>query len=193
MDRGYQSHNHFDQWQHDGKMFMCRIKAGTKKTIVKKNRVAPDSIVFFDATVVLGTTANNITKQPVRVVGYEADRVKYWIAANRHDLNAEQIAAAYKLRWNIENFFAWCRACHQLSHMTEAARCMAPRKETARLSYLVAIARYCLSLAKKFSIIARSLYRFLSYERWSMRLFIGGITASTCAFSKTFSTRSAAS
>ena len=117
MDRGCQSHNHFDQWQHDGKMFMCRIKASTKKTIVKKKRVAPDSIVFFDATVVLGTTANNITKQPVRVVGYEADRVKYWIAANRHDLNAEQIAAAYKLRWNIENFFAWCKRHLKVYHL----------------------------------------------------------------------------
>ena len=31
MDRGYQSHKHFDQWQRDRKLFMCRIKASTKK------------------------------------------------------------------------------------------------------------------------------------------------------------------
>ncbi|BBO72648.1 hypothetical protein DSCW_00650 [Desulfosarcina widdelii] len=43
-------------------------------------------------------------------VGYEVDRVKYRIATNRYDLSSEQIAQAYKLRWNIENFFAlWKR------------------------------------------------------------------------------------
>jgi hypothetical protein len=26
MDRGYQSHAHFDQWQTDEKHFVCRIK-----------------------------------------------------------------------------------------------------------------------------------------------------------------------
>ena len=33
--------------------------------------------------------------------------VLWWIATNRYDLSAEQIAAAYKLRWDIENFFGW--------------------------------------------------------------------------------------
>jgi hypothetical protein len=49
------------------------------------------------------------------------------------------------------------RACPQLSQMTLAARWMAPRKCTARLSYRVAIARNCFSLAKKFSIRWRAL------------------------------------
>jgi len=47
------------------------------------------------------------------------------------------------------------RACRQFSHMTAAARCIPPRKEEARLSYLVAIARYCLSFWKKFSTRCR--------------------------------------
>jgi hypothetical protein len=117
MDRGYQSHNHFDQWQLDGKLFMCRIKANTKKSIVKKNHITPDSIVFFDAIVVLGTTKINQTKEPLRLVGYEVDRVKYWIATNRNDLTAEQIAAAYKLRWDIENFFAWWKRHLKVYHL----------------------------------------------------------------------------
>jgi hypothetical protein len=117
MDRGYQSHNRFDQWQREGKRFMCRIKASTKKTIVKKNPIPPDSIVFFDAIVVLGTTEINQTKKPLRLVGYEVDRVKYWIATDRHDLTAEQIAAAYKLRWDIENFFAWWKRHLKVYHL----------------------------------------------------------------------------
>jgi len=117
MDRGYQSHKRFDQWQRDGKLYMCRIKAGTKKTIVKKNSIASDSIVFFDAIVVLGTTKINQTQEPLRLVGYEVDRVKYWIATNRYDLAAVQIAAAYKLRWDIENFFAWWKRHLKVYHL----------------------------------------------------------------------------
>ena len=117
MDRGYQSHKRFDQWQRDQKLFMCRIKARTKKTIVKKNPIAPDSIVFFDAIVVLGTTEINQTKEPLRLIGYQVDLVNYWIATNRHDLTAEQIAAAYKLRWDIENFFAWWKRHLKVYHL----------------------------------------------------------------------------
>ena len=47
----------------------------------------------------------------------------------------------------------YSRACRQLNHMTLAARWMAPRKVDASLSYLVAIARHCLSFANKFSRI----------------------------------------
>jgi hypothetical protein len=117
MDRGYQSHKRFDQWQRDGKLFMCRIKASTRKTIIKQNPVDPDSIVFFDAIVVLGTTEINQTQTPLRLVGYEVAGVKYWIATNRNDLAAEQIAAAYKLRWDIENFFAWWKRHLKVYHL----------------------------------------------------------------------------
>ena len=96
---------------------MCRIKAGTKKTIVKKNSTVPDSIIFFDAIVILGTTEINQTQEPLRLVGYEVDRVKYWVATNRYDLAAEQIAAAYKLRWDIENFFAWWKRHLKVYHL----------------------------------------------------------------------------
>ena len=117
MDRGYQSHKRFDQWQRDGKLYMCRVKASTKKTIIKQNAIDPDSIVFFDAIVVLGATEVNQTQTPLRLVGYEVDRIKYWIATNRYDLTAEQVATAYKLRWDIENFFAWWKRHLKVYHL----------------------------------------------------------------------------
>jgi len=49
------------------------------------------------------------------------------------------------------------RACPQLSQMAAAARWTAPRKLRAVLSYRVAMALNCLSLAKKVSIRWRSL------------------------------------
>ena len=116
-DRGYQCHRLFDQWQQDGQLFICRIKASTKKKILSKNTVPADSIVFFDATVLLGTPGVNQSQTPLRLVGYEVDRVKYWIATNRHDLTGEQIAQAYKLRWNIENFFGWWKRHLKVYHL----------------------------------------------------------------------------
>ena len=117
LDRGYQCHGLFDQWQHDDRLFICRIKASTKKTIISQNPVPADSIVFFDAMVLLGTPGVNQSKTPLRLVGYEIDGVKYWIATNRYDLSAEQIAQAYKLRWNIENFFAWWKRHLKVYHL----------------------------------------------------------------------------
>ncbi len=117
MDRGYQCHERFDLWQKEEKLFMCRIKAKTIKTDIESHTVAPDSIVFYDATVLLGTAGTNQTKTPLRLVGYEVDNAKYWIATNRYDLSAEQIAAAYKLRWDIENFFAWWKRHLKVYHL----------------------------------------------------------------------------
>ena len=66
----------------------------------------PDSIVFYDAEVLLGKPQNNNqTKRSVRLVGYRVDGVDYWIATDRRDLTSEQIAKIYKLRWDIEKFW----------------------------------------------------------------------------------------
>lgn len=117
MDRGYQSHKLFDIWQADDKHFICRIKASTEKTIIRKNDVQPGSIVFYDAIVLLGTSGINQTEREVRVVGYRVDGVNYWIATDRLDLTAEQIAFAYKLRWNIEIFFGWWKRHLKVYHL----------------------------------------------------------------------------
>ncbi len=62
---------------------------------------------------------NNQTQKPVRLVGYHADGSDFWTATDRKDLTAEQIAQIYKLRWDIESFFAWwkrhLRVCHLIA------------------------------------------------------------------------------
>ena len=117
-DRGYQEHALFDYLQDQNKHFIIRIKASTNKTVVTANDVVADSIVFYDAEVLLGTEENkNQSQKPVRLVGYHVDGVDYWIATDRRDLSAEQIAEAYKLRWNIENFFAWWKRHLRVYHL----------------------------------------------------------------------------
>ena len=117
-DRGYQEHGLFDSLQAEGKSFVIRIKANTTKTSLKEYNVNPDSIVFYDAEVLLGTVENNNqTEKPVRLVVYCVDNVDYWVATDRRDLTAEQIAQVYKLRWDIEKFFAWWKRHLQVYHL----------------------------------------------------------------------------
>ncbi|MFH1008402.1 MAG: IS4 family transposase [Candidatus Latescibacterota bacterium] len=117
-DRGYQKHALFDSLQAEGKSFVIRIKASTTKTVVQQNEVKSGSIVFYDAEVLLGSEEKkNQSQKPVHLVGYHVGGVNYWIATDRRDLTAEQIADIYKLRWNIENFFAWWKRHLRVYHL----------------------------------------------------------------------------
>ena len=107
MDRNYQCYRHFDLWQEQGLQFVCRIKAGTIKTCLETYAVPEDGPVFYDALLRLGAPTANQTQRPVRVVGYRVDGKTYWVATNRFDLPAADIALIYKLRWEIEKFFGW--------------------------------------------------------------------------------------
>ena len=117
MDRGYQSHNAFDLLQEEGKHFVCRIKTKTVKTIIEKYDVKSGSHVFYDAKVLLGTPNQSQTEKTVKVVGYKISGVKYFVATDRKDLTAEQIASIYKLRWTIESFFKWWKEHLKVYHM----------------------------------------------------------------------------
>jgi hypothetical protein len=78
MDRYYQRHKSFDEWQTEGKHFICRIKQSTTKSEIRKNDVQPGGIVFYDAVVLLGTPYINQTEKEVRLVGYRVADVDYW-------------------------------------------------------------------------------------------------------------------
>ena len=117
MDRGYQHHQNFDQLQEENKHFVCRIKGNTHKTCLEKYDVDPDSMVFYDAKVLLGQAGPKQTKKPLRLVGYTVDGTKYWVATDRFDLSAEDIALIYKLRWEIEKFFGWWKRHLRVYHL----------------------------------------------------------------------------
>lgn len=117
MDRGYQHHQNFDRLQIDHKHFVCRIKANTNKTCLEAYPIKPGSIIFYDSKVLLGKKGNKQTQKPLRLVGYTVDGVKYWVATSRFDLSAEDVALVYKLRWEIESFFAWWKRHLRVYHL----------------------------------------------------------------------------
>lgn len=143
MDRYYQCHKNFDAWQTEGRHFVCRIKANTRKTPIYENPVPPHSIVFSDSVVLLGTAGGNQTKKPVRLVGYQIDGVQYWIATDRHDLSAEQIASIYKLRWHIEKFFAWWKRHLKVYHLIARSQYGLMVQILAGLITYLLLAIYC--------------------------------------------------
>ena len=122
LDRGYQAHHLFDQWQSEECHFVCRIKSKTHKEILVEHPIPENSNVFFDAMVLLGTAGINQTQKPLRLVGYTIEGTDYWVATDRFDLNAEQIAFVYKLRWNIETFFAWWKRHLKVYHLFARSR-----------------------------------------------------------------------
>ncbi len=117
MDRGYQHHQNFDKLQEELKHFVRRIKANTNKTCLEKYDIDLDSMVFYDAKVLLGQDGPKQTKKPLRLVGYIVDGTKYWVATDRFDLSAEDIALIYKLRWEIEKFFGWWKRHLHVYHL----------------------------------------------------------------------------
>lgn len=117
MDRYYQCHKNFDQWQADKRHFVCRIRKSTRKTIIEERAVPEGASVFLDVTALLGTKGQNQTEKPVRVVGYRVDRTDYYVATDRFDLSAAEVALAYKLRWDIEIFFGWWKQHLNVYHV----------------------------------------------------------------------------
>jgi hypothetical protein len=143
MDRGYQCHKSFDEYQADLKHFLCRIKANTTKTCIQSNPVPENSIVFYDAIVLLGTPGVNQSEKSLRVVGYRIGHVNYWIATDRFDLSAEQVAEAYKLRWDIEIFFGWWKRHLRVYHLIARTKYGLMVQILAGLITYLLLAIYC--------------------------------------------------
>lgn len=143
MDRYYQHHGNFDLYQQEGKHFICRIKAKTNKTCLRSNELPIDSFIFYDAIVLLGTPSVNQTKKEVRLVGYTVEGTKYWVATDRFDLTAEQVAMAYKLRWEVEKFFAWWKRHLNVYHLIARSEYGLTVQILAGLITYLLLAIYC--------------------------------------------------
>jgi hypothetical protein len=143
LDRGYQHHKNFDLLQSEGKHFVCRIKANTIRECLERIPLLKDTIVFYDAKVLLGQKGASQTEKPLRLIGYEIEGIQYWVASDRFDLTAEQIAFIYKLRWDIETFFAWWKRHLKVYHLISRSRHGLMIQMLAGLITYLLLAIYC--------------------------------------------------
>jgi len=112
LDRGYQDHQRFDSWIDEGKHFVVRLKKNTQWEVLKSLPFEKNNAIFFFAKVLIGHPLHKMSHS-LFVVGFKSRGKTYWIATDRDDLTAEQIAFIYSLRWQIENFFAWWKKTSQ--------------------------------------------------------------------------------
>lgn len=116
LDRGYQDHQRFDEWIDENKHFVVRLRKNTKWEVIENLAFEQNNATFFYAKVLLGHPNNQMT-HPLFVVGFKSRGKTYWIATDRDDLTAEQIAFIYSLRWQIETFFAWWKKHLNVYHL----------------------------------------------------------------------------
>jgi hypothetical protein len=116
MDRFFQCYRDFSRWHSQGRFFVCRIKVNAQKVVLKENPVTPGGSIISDEWVILGTS-QNCTTTPVRLVSFRVKETVYWVATNRFDLTAEEVAEIYRLRWAIETFFGWWKRHMRVYHL----------------------------------------------------------------------------
>jgi hypothetical protein len=75
--------------------------------------------------------------------GYQIEGNKYWIATDRFDLTAEQVAQVYKLRWDIEIFFGWWKRHLRVYHLISRSRHGLMIQILAGLITYLLLAIYC--------------------------------------------------
>ena len=121
MDRGYQDHSRFDEWIDEGKHFVARLKNNTRWEILEKLPFDENSIVFSFDKVQLGDE-NHRMQHPVYLVGFRVGKKIFWVATDRADLTAEEIAFIYSLRWEIEKLFSWWKRHLKVYHLISRDR-----------------------------------------------------------------------
>ena len=116
VDRGYVDYQGFDAWIDEGQHFVARIRKKAQYEILESLALPSGTKMFFFAKVQLGDEAHRMN-HPVWLVGFKSRGKIYWIATDRADLSAEQIAFIFALRWEIETFFAWWKRHLKVYHL----------------------------------------------------------------------------
>ena len=114
FDRGYLDFERLDQMHREGYFFVTRIKKNTKVHVLESFDIPEDTQVdiLSDQHVSLGSTTY-LTSRFRLVTIQDEKRKQLAFVTNRFDLTAEEIAQAYKSRWQIELFFK-----HIKQHLT---------------------------------------------------------------------------
>ena len=111
FDRGYVDYELFDQYCESGMRFVTRLKHNARIREVEEERpVDPDSSVLQDAIIWLGQYPGYWMQAKLRLVEVRGDDGKpVQLLTNDFELDAQEISALYRKRWQIELFFKWIK------------------------------------------------------------------------------------
>ncbi len=90
---------------------MTRMKKNAHHTVLERRRVDKKEGLTSDQTIRMSGSKGECLSTPLRRIGYRDPESKkhYVYLTNLFHLSAQEIAAIYKARWQIELFFKWIK------------------------------------------------------------------------------------
>lgn len=108
LDRGYVDFNLFAKYCNDNIYFVTRLKSNADYTVIERNDVSLYEHISSDQTIAMKGyyTSKKCPLKLRRVRSKDPETGKYIvILTNNFEWTADQIAAVYKERWQVEIFF----------------------------------------------------------------------------------------
>ena len=159
MDRAYLDFERLYTLHQEKAFFISRAKTNFKFKRRYSHEVKKTTGVQCDQTIIL-TTYSPAKKYPEplrRIRFYDIERQKRLVfLTNNFELPADQIAALYKSRWHIENFFKWIKQHLRIKTFFGTS------ENAVKVQIWAAVSTYLLvAIMKKELMLEQSLYTIL--------------------------------
>jgi transposase len=159
MDRAYLDFERLYTLHQEKAFFISRAKTNFKFKRRYSHEVKKTTGVQCDQTIIL-TTYSPAKKYPEplrRIRFYDIERQKRLVfLTNNFELPADQIAALYKSRWHIENFFKWIKQHLRIKTF------FSTNENAVKVQIWAAVSTYLLVvIMKKELMLEQSLYTIL--------------------------------
>jgi len=159
MDRAYLNFKRLYNLHQERAFFISRAKNNFKFKRRYSHEVKQSSGVQCDQTIILTTfyPAKMYAEPLRRIKFYDIERKKRLVfLTNNFELPAEEIAALYKSRWHIENFFKWIKQHLRIKSFFGTS------ENAVKVQIWTAVSTYLLvAIMKKELMLEQSLYTIL--------------------------------
>ena len=143
FDKGYYDFAFWADIDAKGSRFVTRLKKNSPTSLIETRPVKPDGPVVADRVALLSkrlaASRQNPFDKPARLVDVRIDSGRE-ITLVSNDLNApaEEIAALYKRRWQVELFFKWIKQNLKIRHF------LGTSENAVRIQIVTALIAYLL-------------------------------------------------